>query len=97
MTKKGIIWTLFLLIMIFSFVDFIQTKMLLDLGEDEANPLLNIFIELYGITAIIILKLLPYVLLGITMFFFIKREDDKQKKICEKCTNNDYCMCKEKL
>lgn len=46
--NKFIVLLLFSLIVVYNLLDFYQTKMLIDLGAYEANPILQKLIELTG-------------------------------------------------
>ena len=56
---KILIWTMFIVIVFYNIVDVVQTKMLINLGVGEGNPMLKYLIDLTGKWEIII-----YVKLG---------------------------------
>ena len=56
-----IIWMLFALLVIFNIVDVYQTWMLINLGVQEANPLVKLFITKFGIvTEMILIKIIVF-------------------------------------
>jgi len=52
--NKYIVFLLYVIICLYNYVDIVQTKMLLDVGAFEANPLLQYLINVTGTWKIII-------------------------------------------
>jgi len=67
-----LIWTLFIIICLYSALDAYQTKILLELGLTEANPILFFFMKSIGFKAIVIIKTLTCGFLFITLLL-VKR------------------------
>jgi len=71
---KLITTLLYIIIVFYNIVDFIQTKMLLDFGCVEMNPLLNYFINVTGsIYCIAVIKFIWLVILFVSLILFMKR------------------------
>ena len=65
-----IYWLLYGTIVFYSIVDAVQTKMLLDMGATELNPVLNYFIDGSGsVYAIFALKAFWLILMFILLVF----------------------------
>lgn len=73
-----IMWLLYGTIIFYSTVDALQTKMLLDLGATELNPLLNWFIVKTGtVYSIFVIKIFGLGFLGILLIFKTKEVTQK--------------------
>lgn len=64
MRDKTIVWLLFGLLVVFNVVDALQTIMLLDLGEEEANPIFVALIGEFGVGSLWWFKTLMLCLLA---------------------------------
>ena len=76
---KTIIWLLYITVVIYVMLDGVHTKMLLDLGAKEVNPILNWLIAYTGTVYVIF-----YVKAATLLFLLIlltKYLDDSQKEL----------------
>lgn len=71
-------WLLYATIVFYSIVDAVQTKMLLNMGATELNPVLNYFIDGSGsVYAIFVFK--AYWLIMLLVLLVFKSIDSKKK------------------
>lgn len=71
---KLINWILFTLLFIYNILDAWHTKLLLATGLIvEANPLMNYFIQNYGINSLFFIKFLVLSILGVGLFLNNKK------------------------
>jgi len=69
------LWLLYATIVFYSIVDAVQTKMLLDMGATELNPILNWFIgEMSTVYAIFFVKAFWLILLFVLLKIKSKKE-----------------------
>lgn len=60
-----IIWIMYIVLMVYNILDFVQTLMLINLGVGEANPIMIFAMDLLGTNyAIGMVKLVPGITLG---------------------------------
>lgn len=72
---KAIVWLLFIVVVAYNWLDVWQTKLLIDLGAEEANPLMRYLFDITGDVSLIALcKFLILSLLGTLIYFRLKRE-----------------------
>ena len=71
-----IIWLLFVLLFIYNILDCYSTKIiLLNIeGAYEANPLMNVVIERFGINSLFCVKFIIFMFLGIMLFKYQKQQ-----------------------
>ncbi len=66
-----IIWALYIALIFYNMVDAWQTIMLLNLGAEEVNPILDYFINLSGTDySIFAVKAVPIVILGVLLIIY---------------------------
>ena len=65
MKDKTIVWLLFLLLVVYNIIDTLQTIMLLELGEGEANPIYQMLINTHGTGVIWVVKTVALFFLAI--------------------------------
>ncbi|MFO7964686.1 MAG: DUF5658 family protein [Desulfobacterales bacterium] len=69
--------TLFILLVIFNILDIYQTKMLLDLGVSEWNPIINYVGDRFGfLRGVIMLKSVFISLLGFAIYLKFRASGD---------------------
>lgn len=72
---KVIIWMLFGTVVIYSTVELVQTKLLLDLGAQGVNPILNWLIETTGsIHVMFYIRSFALAILLILLMIYLKEE-----------------------
>ena len=67
--KSWITWLLFLIAFIYNILDAYQTKLLLNLGAKELNPIVNFFITVYGINSLYFIKITLFLFLGTFLLY----------------------------
>lgn len=73
-------WLLYFALCVYNGLDAYQTKLLFDLGCEEANPLMAYFIEVYGTWLVIIAwKALILVILG--GFLFVHQQQRRNLNV----------------
>lgn len=74
MNLKHLNWLLFFVSFIYNILDAWHTKLLIATGLiEEANPLMNYFIQNYGINSCFYIKIIVFIVLGIGLFLNNKR------------------------
>lgn len=74
MNLKHLNWLLFFVSFIYNILDAWHTKLLIATGLiEEVNPLMNYFIQNYGINSCFYIKIGVFIVLGIGLFLNNKR------------------------